>query len=144
MINDLVSSKEYKNLVSKQLKDLLLLLMSNNKPFELITNISWVTFTPDIPEEITTNFTKYTLFSIANYTLESLELHDKYLTFEAGFGQNNFGSICKIPYLAIFKASIDSSILFINQIATVDKYSMSEDEEKIQVEKSRKAFKLIK
>ena len=103
--------------------------------------MSGITFTPEIPHSIKRHFTKYTLFSLANYTLESLELHDNFITFEAGFGEENFGSVCKIPYFAIFQISIANSILYINPTATVEKYFMSEEETALQLEKSRSAFK---
>ncbi|MBI3873824.1 MAG: hypothetical protein HY307_02255 [Arcobacter sp.] len=142
MIHNLINSKEYRELTSKQVKELLIFLASKNEEFGLTANLDGVTFTPEIPQTIKRHFTKYTLFALANYTLESLELHDNYITFEAGFGAENFGSVCKIPYFAIFQLSIDNSILFLNPTATVEKYFMSEEEEKKQIEKSRSVFKL--
>lgn len=142
MITNLIESKEYKDLTSQQLKELLDFLVFKNVDFGLTANISGMTFTPEIPHEIKKNFTKYTLFTLANYTLESLQLHDKYLTFEAGFGAQNFGSICQVPYYSIFQVNIDNVILFLNPTATVDRYFMSEEEELKQIEKSRSAFKL--
>lgn len=142
MIQNIINSREYRDITTKQIKELLSFLATNNEEFGLTANLSGVTFTPDIPQTIKRHFTKYTLFALANYTLESLELHDNFITFEAGFGEENFGSLCKIPYYAIFQLSIDNSILYINPAATVEKYFMSEEEEALQVERSRNAFKL--
>jgi hypothetical protein len=141
MIHNIINSKEYRDITTKQIKELLVFLTKNNEEFALTANLSGVTFTPEIPQTIKRHFTKYTLFSLANYTLESLELQNSYITFEAGFGEENFGSVCRIPYHAIFQLSIDNSILFINPTATVEKYFMSEEEVTQQLEKSRSAFK---
>lgn len=141
MIHNIITNKEYREITTKQIKELLLFLMKENEEFGITANLNGITFTPDIPQSIKRHFTKYTLFSLANYTLESLELHDNYITFEAGFGEENFGSVCKIPYFAIFQISIANSILYINPTATVEKYFMSEEETALQLEKSRGAFK---
>ena len=45
------------------------------------------------------------------------------MTFEAGFGNENFGSVVKIPLYAIFQIVIDESILYINSVATVEKFN---------------------
>ena len=142
MIKKLIHSKEYREITSRQVKELLIFLATKNEEFGLTANLNGVTFTPDIPQTIKRHFTKFTLFALANYTLESLEIHDHFITFEAGFGSENFGSICKIPYHAIFQLSVDNSILFINPTATIDDYFMNEEEEKDQIERSRSAFKL--
>ena len=63
------------------------------------------------------------------------------MTFEAGFGEENFGSVCRIPYFAIFQINIENSILYINPTATVEKYFMSDKETTEQLQKSRSAFK---
>lgn len=141
MIHNIITNKEYRDITTKQIKELLHFLVTQNEEFGITANLSGITFTPEIPHSIKRHFTKYTLFSLANYTLESLELHDNYITFEAGFGEENFGSVCKIPYFAIFQISIDNSILYINPTATVEKYFMSEEEVTQQLEKSRSSFK---
>ncbi len=142
MIHNLIHSKEYRDITTKQVRELIEFLAARSEEFALTANLDGVTFSPEIPQILKRHFTKFTLFSLANYTLESLQLHDTYITFEAGFGSENFGSVCHVPYHAIFQLSIDNSILFINPTATVEKYFMSEAEEKKQIEKSRSAFKL--
>lgn len=141
-MNTLITTEEYRALISKQLKELLEFLLFKNKSFEVIANIDSVIFIPEIPSNIKKHFTRYTLFSISNYTLESLELHDNYLNFEAGFGENNFGSVCEIPYYGIFQITIENSILFINPTANFHPSFLNKDEEKKQTEKSRNAFRL--
>ena len=42
------------------------------------------------------------------------------MTFEAGFGAENFATIVSVPYISIFQIVIDESIIFINTLATMD------------------------
>ncbi len=142
MIQNIIGDKNYKELTTKQMKEVLEFLLKSGVEFGITANIDGVVFTPEIPTTIKKHFTKFTLFSLANYTLQSLEYFDEYLTFETGFGAENFGSVCKIPYYAILQLSIDNSILFLNPTATVEKYFISKAEEDKQIEKSRNAFKL--
>jgi hypothetical protein len=83
------------------------------------------------------NFAKFTLFSFANYTFESIILTEKYISFEAGFGEENIGSIVKIPYIAIFQIIIDESVLYINPASTMVIKKIDEIE---QSQKSKNAF----
>jgi hypothetical protein len=139
MIHSIINKKEYRDITSKQVKELLDFLKREEKDFSITANLSGVVFSPEIPSTIKKYFTPYTLFSLANYTLQSLELYENHITFEAGFGEESFGSLCKIPYYAIFQLSIDNSILYVNPTATVEKYFTDEEE---QLERSRSSFKL--
>ena len=41
----------------------------------------------------------------------------------AGFGNENFGSVVKIPLFAIFQIVVEESILYLNSVATVEKFN---------------------
>ena len=60
---------------------------------------------------------------MSNYTYTTVQIDDNYISFEAGFGNENFGSVVKIPLYAIFQIIIDESILYINSVATVEKFN---------------------
>jgi hypothetical protein len=66
---------------------------------------------------------KFSLFILSNYTYTTVEIDDDYLTFEAGFGNENFGSVVKIPLFAIFQIVVEESILYLNSVATVEKFN---------------------
>ena len=66
---------------------------------------------------------KFSLFTLSNYTYTTVQIDDNYISFEAGFGNENFGSVVKIPLYAIFQIIIDESILYINSVATVEKFN---------------------
>ena len=53
----------------------------------------------------------------------TVQIDDDFLSFEAGFGSENFGSVVKIPLHAIFQIIVDESILYLNSVATVDKFN---------------------
>jgi hypothetical protein len=142
MISELISSQSYKDLTSRQIKELLHYLVSQNREFSITANLDGIDFNPEIPQSISKNFAPYTLFTLANYTLESLVIEDDYISFEAGFGSENFGSVCSMPYYAIFQVSIDNSILFINPSATVEENFKEDFDEIKQKERSLNAFKL--
>jgi hypothetical protein len=97
-------------------------ILSQEKEIGVVCSISSVEFEPSLPEEIITTFKEYTYFVLANYTLESAEVDDEFLTFEAGFGEDNFASLVKIPLFSIFQIIIDENVLFINMCATVKEF----------------------
>ena len=123
MIKDIIENEEYKNLVEKQIKENILFLLQKNQEFSITANIEPITFTPELPKVIKDQMHKFSLFILSNYTYTTVQINDEYMTFEAGFGNENFGSVVKIPLYAIFQIVIDESILYINSVATVEKFN---------------------
>ena len=123
MIKDIIENEEYKNLVEKQIKENILFLLQKNQEFSITANIESITFTPELPKVIRDQMQKFSLFILSNYTYTTIEIDDDYLTFEAGFGNENFGSVVKIPLYAIFQIVVDESILYLNSVATVEKFN---------------------
>ena len=144
MLYNIIQSDDYKQLTSKQIKELIVFLKNNDEEFNISVNIDGVKFNPEIPQSIKSKFTQFTIFALANFTFESLKVERDSISFEAGFGEENFGSICTIPYYAIFQVSVDNSILFINPTATVEKYFTPEIDEDEQAKRSFNAFKKLK
>jgi len=141
MITKVVQNRQYQEQQIKQIRDQLMLLVELVDEFSLTANIDAITFEPNLPEDITNSFSKFTLFSFANYTFESIILTDEYISFEAGFGEENIGSIVKIPYIAIFQIIVDESILYINPSATM---IIKKIEEIDQEQRSKNAFTMNK
>ena len=123
MIKDIIENEEYKNLVEKQIKENILFLVEKNQEFSITANIEPITFTPELPKVIKDQMHKFSLFILSNYTYTTVEIDDDYLTFEAGFGNENFGSVVKIPLFAIFQIVVEESILYLNSVATVEKFN---------------------
>ena len=123
MIKDIIENNEYKSLVEKQIKENVLFLLEKKEEFSITANIQPISFTPELPKVIKDQMHKFSLFTLSNYTYTTVQIDDNYISFEAGFGNENFGSVVKIPLYAIFQIIIDESILYINSVATVEKFN---------------------
>jgi hypothetical protein len=123
MIKDIIENNEYKELVERQIKENILFLLHKNQEFSITANLEPISFTPELPKVIKDQMHKFSLFILSNYTYTTVQVDDEYLSFEAGFGNENFGSVVKIPLHAVFQIVVDESILYINSVATVDKFN---------------------
>ncbi|MFW3342437.1 hypothetical protein ACOL3G_00575 [Aliarcobacter butzleri] len=123
MLKDIIENPNYKELIEKQIHDIIVFLLDNNQEFSITANITPITFNPALPEEIKSQLHKFSLFVLSNYTYTTIEINEEFLSFEAGFGNENFGSILKIPLHAIFQIIVEDSILYLNSIATVEKFN---------------------
>ena len=137
MIKDIIENDNYKSLVSAQIKETMKYLINIDEEFAITANIKGISFNPELPETIHNQLSAFSLFILANYTYTTLELDDEYIYFEAGFGKENFGSLVKIPFNAIFQIIVDESILFVNSTATVQNFFNKRE----QKNKSLNAFK---
>ena len=130
MINNILEDVEYKELVSEQIKDTMIYLVNKEQEFAITANIDAVEFTPELPTTTKEQLAKFSLFILKNYTFTTIKIEENLISFEAGFGSENFGSTVKIPFHAIFQIVVDESILFVNSVATIDKYNESLIKEK--------------
>ena len=123
MLNDIIEDIDYKKLVEAQIKENVTFLLNKNQEFSITANIESATFTPELPKVIKESMHKFSLFILSNYTYSTVQINDTHISFEAGFGNENFGSVVKIPLHSIFQIIVDESILYINSVATVDKFN---------------------
>lgn len=137
MINDIIEDNNYKNLVASQIRHTIEFLLDKNEEFAITVNVKGATFEPELPEPIHEKLAKFSLFVLSNYTYSTLKLERNTLSFEAGFGSENFGSVVTIPYHSIFQIVVDESILFVNSVATVEKFN----DTKLNENKSINVFK---
>ena len=144
MIFNIVEDISYRNMLESQIFEVIEYLINKNEEFSITANIDGVDFEPAMPETISKNFSHFTLFTLSNYTYESIILTERTITFEAGFGSENFGSHVTIPLYAIFQIVIEESILFLNPTATVEKYFEEDKIDEDQVSRSMNAFTLNK
>jgi len=136
MINNIIENSEYKDLVSKQVKETMEFLIEQGQEFAITANIDAVKFDPELPSLVFDQLSKFSLFVLSNYTYSTINIDDNYITFEAGFGSENFGSIVKVPLFSIFQIIIDESILYINSVATVDKFNKDAKEKSFNIFKN--------
>jgi len=144
MIFNIVEDINYREMLSGQIFEVIEYLINKDEEFSITANIKGVDFNPEIPTSISDNFSHFTLFTLSNYTYESIVLTEKNITFEAGFGSENFGSHVTIPLYAIFQIVIEESILFLNPTATVEKYFEKKEIEEDHISRSMNAFTMNK
>ncbi len=136
MITDIIENEEYKNLVCKQVKETIEYLLDNNQEFSITANIEGMVFNPELPKPIKDQLAKFSLFILSNYTYTTVEINDNFLTFEAGYGSENFGSVAKVPLHCVFQIVVEESILYINSVATVDKFNKNKEQNSMNVFKN--------
>jgi hypothetical protein len=102
-------------MVMKQhILDIISYLFDKGQNFGIFCKIEDVTFNPELPEYMRDSFSQLTLFFLAGYTYESAYIEDEYIIFEAGFGNENFGSVVSVPLLSIMQIIVDETPIFIN------------------------------
>ena len=144
MITDIIENEEYKNLVCKQVKETVEYLLDNNQEFSITANIEGIEFTPELPKSIKDQLAKFSLFILSNYTYTTVEIDDDFLSFEAGYGSENFGSVAKVPLHSVFQIVVEESILYINSVATVDKFNKNLEQNSMNVFKNNPNNKKFK
>jgi len=114
MLEGLLGSEAFYDLMKKHAKEVLESLLKQGINFSILTNISDVTFDPALPSQISQNFKPITMFFLAGYTFESTQVYNDRISFEAGFGSDNFGSLVSLPVEAILQIIIEEIPVFIN------------------------------
>lgn len=114
MLENLLSSEEFHGLMRRHTKEVLEVLLKKGMHFSILTNIADVTFEPELPASIRQNFKPITMFFLAGYTFESTQLYNGKISFEAGFGSDNFGSLVSLSVDAILQIIIEDIPVFIN------------------------------
>lgn len=114
MLEDVLSGTDFNALMQKHSHSLVDFLLKKGVNFSLLTNIADVTFDPPLPEHISQNFKPITMFFLAGYTFESTQIQGDIVSFEAGFGTDNFGSLVSVPIHAILQIIIEEVPIFIN------------------------------
>jgi len=114
MLYDVLKDPNYTALMKKHIVDILSHLFDSNQNFGVLCKIETLSFNPELPHQISTEFRPMTLFFLAGYTFESAQIDNEFLIFEAGFGQENFGSVVTVPLLGIMQIIIDETPIFVN------------------------------
>jgi len=139
----LLYNQKYKELLIKQTKEQLIFLLQNSIEFSVVVNMdSGVDFNPELPEEITSSFRDFTLFTISGYTFKSAYVENNTFIFEAGFGRENIGAVVYVDIDRILQIVIGETPIFINVIASIEKQTPKDSFEVFaSKEKNKKFFK---
>ena len=130
----ILKDEKFHKMMIKNINECINFLFEKGVEFGVLSNLKFTEFDPALPENITANFkSEVILFELANYTLQSAKIEDHALIFEAGFGEENFASVVKIPLFAIIQLTLENMPILIN-------FSQP-DLEKLKREKSKNIFK---
>lgn len=113
-IHELLERKEFSEAVQYSLEKIIKLLLMEDVAFYILTNVEHVSFEPNLPKEISNNFKPITMFELYGYTLSSASLKNGILSFEAGFGEDNFAAFVKVPLFALLQIAVENTPIFIN------------------------------
>ena len=118
----IIENKDFQKIKEKHAKELLFFLLDNVKDeFSILCNLEGIEFSPELPSHIKSAFKDVIMFVLANYTLSTAKIEDENLIFEAGFGEENFGSVVRVPIENIIQILQYETPLFINVSATLPK-----------------------
>jgi len=109
-----LETSKYKELMQNHILATIEYLFDANQEFGVACEISTVNFSPDLPSKLFESLPEITLFMLANYSFETASVDQHYLSFEAGFGADNFGSLVQIPLLAIKQLFVDEYPILLN------------------------------
>ena len=114
MLENIIQDEDFARLMKKNIEEVIALFFQKEQNFGILCKIEEITFDPQLPEEINSEFRPLTLFFLAGYTFETARIEDDYLIFEAGFGSDNFGSVVTVPLLSIIQVIVDETPVLIN------------------------------
>lgn len=114
MLDNLVQDRDFAKLMRKNIEELIALFFAKEQNFGILCKIEDVRFDPELPDSLEAEFRPLTLFFLAGYTFESAYIENDCLIFEAGFGQENFGSVVSVPLLSILQVIVDETPVLIN------------------------------
>ncbi len=116
VLNDPVFSEEMK----RHVREVLEILLKKGTNFSILTNITEISFEPELPKEIRSTFKPITMFVLAGYTFESCIIDEWGVSFEAGFGHENYGSLVCVPLLSVLQIIVDETPILINLSVDVE------------------------
>jgi hypothetical protein len=113
-----LETQEFRSIMKEHLLKTITYLFNSNQEFSVACEIADINFEPSLPKEIHQSLPEITLFILANYSFESASLQEDYLSFEAGFGPENIGSLVQIPVTSIRQLFVGEYPILINVAPT--------------------------
>jgi stringent starvation protein B len=120
----------YKELMKEHIYATVEYMFDKNQEFGVACETINVNFEPNLPTELRESLPEVTLFMLANYSFETANIDTDYISFEAGFGSENFGALVHIPLLAVKQIFVDEYPILIN-VADINESVKEEDKEPI-------------
>lgn len=143
----LLKDKKFQELLKGHSYAILEYLIRKNINFSIVCNVCRVKFEPKLPDSIRGSFSDLTVFILAGYTFESLELDSNNLYFEAGFGEENLGSFVTTPIDSIVQILLPNDedlradfCVYVNLFATFIGIEQNKNGEEEGINSSMKAL----
>ena len=127
MLQDVLNNPDFSHEMKRHVKETLEILLKKGINFSILTNVAEINFEPQLPQEIRASFKPITMFVLAGYTFESCVVDDWGISFEAGFGHENFGSLVSVPMLSVLQIIIEETPILINLSVDVDEKPKSQE-----------------
>ncbi|CAA6812551.1 MAG: Unknown protein [uncultured Sulfurovum sp.] len=122
-----LKSFKYKQLMKDHILATVEYLFDANQEFGVACETSDVNFQPNLPTELKASLPEVTLFMLANYSFETASIDAEYISFEAGFGTENFGALVHIPLLAVKQIFVEEYPILINIASTKEEEEIEEE-----------------
>ena len=120
MLQDVLNDPVFSGEMKRHVREVLEILLKKGTNFSILTNITEISFEPELPEEIRATFKPITMFVLAGYTFESCIVDEWGVSFEAGFGYENYGSLVCVPLLSVLQIIVDETPILINLSVDVE------------------------
>jgi len=130
MTINLFQTPEYKALMKEHIVKSISYLFEKDQEFAIACEVKYLTFLPELPGSIMETFNESVLFVLSGYTYESAQLDSDFFTFEAGFGDDNFGSTVTVPLLAIKQLFVGDHPIVLNLAHPEEKKAASSENSK--------------
>jgi hypothetical protein len=121
MTINLFQTSEYKALMEEHIDKTIHYLFEKDSEFAIACEIGYITFSPELPTNVLETFKETVLFILSGYAFETAKLEEGILSFEAGFGENNFGSTVRVPLLAIKQLFVGDNPIVMNLAQPIKK-----------------------
>lgn len=112
--NDPFQTEAYRQIQREHLYRTIAFLLEEGIEFAVAAEVEHLEFDPPLPEEVAERMAPLSLFVLSNYTFESGSVDEEALSFEAGFGPENFGAWVRVPLLAIKQVIVGEYPIAIN------------------------------
>ena len=115
MLDEILDDEKFSAMMKRHVFECVEYLLKNDRSFSAMANLDLVKFDPELPEYIRSTFTAPVIvFTLAGYTFSSAKLTPEELSFEAGFGKENFARIVSFPLGAIVQILVENSPILVN------------------------------
>ena len=122
-----LKTPEFRLLMQEHILNTIEYMFNSNQEFGIACEIHDVLFNPNLPQEIQESLPEITLFMLANYSFESATLDEDFLSFEAGFGSDNFGALVQIPLLAVKQLFVGEYPVLMNVASLEEEITIKEE-----------------